>query len=123
MANRQPATAAVPRTNTTQPRVKDMESLSLKVDQIRPRDAVQGRGAAPRRDRRDWPVVCFPLGSTPFPMRISERPAPNFDARNGAADMLILYYTGMKSADEALMRLTSPESRVSAPYLIDEDGS
>jgi len=68
-------------------------------------------------------VVCFPLGSTPFPMRISERPSPNFDARNGAADMLILHYTGMKSADEALVRLTSPEARVSAHYLIDEDGS
>ena len=53
----------------------------------------------------------------------SERPSPNFDARSGGVDMLILHYTGMKSADEALVRLTSPEARVSAHYLIDEDGS
>ncbi len=55
-------------------------------------------------------------------MRFSDRLSPNFDARNGGVDMLILHYTGMKNAEEALARLTSPESRVSAHYLIDEDG-
>lgn len=37
--------------------------------------------------------------------------------------MLILHYTGMASAAAALDRLTSPEARVSAHYLIDEDGT
>ena len=55
-------------------------------------------------------------------MRLSDRHSPNFDARNGGVDMLILHYTGMKNAEEALARLTVPESRVSAHYLIDEDG-
>ena len=36
--------------------------------------------------------------------------------------MLVLHYTGMASAAEALARLCRPEARVSAHYLIDEDG-
>lgn len=54
-----------------------------------------------------------------------ERPSPNFDERPGgrAPDMLILHYTGMKSAEESLSRLVDPAARVSAHYLIDEDGT
>jgi N-acetylmuramoyl-L-alanine amidase len=37
--------------------------------------------------------------------------------------MLILHYTGMASAQDALDRLCASESRVSAHYLIDEDGT
>ena len=37
--------------------------------------------------------------------------------------MLVLHYTGMRSAAEALARLTDPEAKVSAHYLIDEDGT
>jgi len=57
-------------------------------------------------------------------MHIRERLSPNHDARpsDGAIDMLILHYTGMNSAQDALDRLCSSESRVSAHYLIDEDG-
>lgn len=58
-------------------------------------------------------------------MRILERPSPNHDARlaDGVVDMLILHYTGMESAAAALDRLCSAEAKVSAHYLIDEDGT
>src|SRR6185437_16236865 len=58
-------------------------------------------------------------------MHIRERPSPNHDARpaDGAIDMLILHYTGMSSAQDALDRLCSSDARVSAHYLIDEDGT
>jgi N-acetylmuramoyl-L-alanine amidase len=58
-------------------------------------------------------------------MRRIERPSPNHDARprEGAIDMLILHYTGMKSASEALARLCDPSAKVSAHYTIGEDGA
>ena len=37
--------------------------------------------------------------------------------------MLILHYTGMQSAEESLARLRDPVAKVSAHYLIDEDGA
>ena len=37
--------------------------------------------------------------------------------------MLILHYTGMRTAKEALERLCDPAAKVSAHYFIDEDGS
>jgi N-acetylmuramoyl-L-alanine amidase len=57
-------------------------------------------------------------------MRIVERPSPNHDARpDGAAiDILVLHYTGMRTAEEALTRLCDPVARVSAHYTIDTDG-
>jgi N-acetylmuramoyl-L-alanine amidase len=53
------------------------------------------------------------------------QPSPNHDARppGCAIDTLILHYTGMPSAQAALVRLCDPAARVSAHYLIDEDGS
>jgi N-acetylmuramoyl-L-alanine amidase len=51
-------------------------------------------------------------------------PSPNYDARGDAPiDMLVLHYTGMKSAKEALDRLCDPAAKVSAHYTIDEDGT
>ena len=38
-------------------------------------------------------------------------------------DMVILHYTGMKTGRAALDRLCDPEAKVSAHYLIDEDGT
>jgi N-acetylmuramoyl-L-alanine amidase len=57
-------------------------------------------------------------------MRLVDCRSPNQDARpSGAAiDMLILHYTGMKTADEALARLCDPEAKVSAHYTIGTDG-
>lgn len=54
-----------------------------------------------------------------------ERPSPNFNGRpDGAAiDMLVLHYTGMPLAEDALARLCDPAAEVSAHYLIDEGGS
>jgi N-acetylmuramoyl-L-alanine amidase len=37
--------------------------------------------------------------------------------------MLILHYTGMKSAQAAIDRLRDPKARVSSHYLVDEDGN
>src|SRR5688572_29290563 len=60
-------------------------------------------------------------------MRITDRPSPNFNDRAGGVkpDCLILHYTGMKTAQEALARLSDPdiEKKVSAHYVIDEDGT
>ncbi|MBI5121281.1 MAG: N-acetylmuramoyl-L-alanine amidase [Rhodospirillales bacterium] len=58
-------------------------------------------------------------------MKIIGTPSPNFDARpqGQAVDMLVLHYTGMKTMDEALARLSDAEAKVSAHYLIDEDGA
>jgi N-acetylmuramoyl-L-alanine amidase len=49
--------------------------------------------------------------------------SPNHGARDAAVDMLVLHYTGMKNAAAALERLCDPAAKVSAHYLIDEDGA
>lgn len=51
-------------------------------------------------------------------------PSPNIEPRrNGARpNMLLLHYTGMKSAAAAIDWLSRPESRVSCHYVIDEAG-
>ena len=56
---------------------------------------------------------------------LTQHPSPNFDARPAGTpvDMIVIHYTDMKSAAEALDRLTDPEAGVSAHYLIDEDGA
>lgn len=55
---------------------------------------------------------------------IIARPSPNHDSRNGRAiDMIVMHYTGMKTAQEAIERLCDPAARVSAHYVLDENGS
>ena len=57
-------------------------------------------------------------------MKIVDQPSPNFDARDGqAVDILLMHYTGMRSAQEAIDRLRDPSAKVSAHYVIDEDGT
>ena len=51
------------------------------------------------------------------------RPSPNHSVRPRAVDMLILHYTGMVSCAAALERLCDPTAKVSAHYLVDEDGT
>jgi len=53
------------------------------------------------------------------------RPSPNFEPRPEGCpiDMLVIHYTGMTSGQAALDRLCDPEAKVSAHYLIDEDGT
>ncbi len=57
-------------------------------------------------------------------MRLIDRPSPNFGHRPAATavDTVILHYTGMRTAAEAIERLCDPESEVSAHYAIDEVG-
>jgi N-acetylmuramoyl-L-alanine amidase len=57
------------------------------------------------------------------PLVIRDRPSPNYAERGGPRiDMLVLHYTGMPSAEAALQRLCDPAARVSAHYLLAEDG-
>lgn len=51
--------------------------------------------------------------------------SPNFEPRKGcsAPDLVILHYTGMHNGASALARLCDPQSKVSAHYLIEEDGT
>ena len=48
--------------------------------------------------------------------------SPNWNERKLPISMVVLHYTGMRSAGEALARLCDVSSQVSAHYLIDEDG-
>ncbi|HEV2676714.1 MAG TPA: N-acetylmuramoyl-L-alanine amidase [Aliidongia sp.] len=58
-------------------------------------------------------------------MIVRERPSPNFGPRPPGTpiDMLLLHYTGMQSAEAALVRLCDPTSEVSCHWLVDEDGT
>jgi N-acetylmuramoyl-L-alanine amidase len=53
---------------------------------------------------------------------IADAPSPNFDGRTAPPDMVILHYTGMPSGEAALERLRDPAAKVSAHYLVEEDG-
>ncbi|MGH6956613.1 MAG: N-acetylmuramoyl-L-alanine amidase, partial [Caulobacteraceae bacterium] len=55
-------------------------------------------------------------------MNVIAAPSPNFDARTAPPDMLVLHYTGMESGEAALARLRDPSAKVSAHYLVEEDG-
>jgi len=57
-------------------------------------------------------------------MKQVERPSPNCDSRGGVPiDMLLLHYTGMHDGEAALARLCDPTAKVSAHYMLDEDGT
>jgi N-acetylmuramoyl-L-alanine amidase len=51
-------------------------------------------------------------------------PSPNFDEREGGRppDMILLHYTGMQTGEAALQCLTTSASKVSAHYVVFEDG-
>jgi N-acetylmuramoyl-L-alanine amidase len=53
---------------------------------------------------------------------IIDSPSPNFDERLLPVTMLVLHYTGMPDFAGALARLKDPEAKVSAHYLVAEDG-
>lgn len=53
---------------------------------------------------------------------ILDTPSPNFDDRTLPVTMIVLHYTGMQDAASAIARLCDPEAKVSAHYLIAEDG-
>jgi N-acetylmuramoyl-L-alanine amidase len=55
-------------------------------------------------------------------MELIEAPSPNFDARTGPPDMIVLHYTGMRTGRVAIDRLRDPEAKVSAHYVVEEEG-
>ncbi|HEY2658127.1 MAG TPA: N-acetylmuramoyl-L-alanine amidase [Caulobacteraceae bacterium] len=57
------------------------------------------------------------MGMTPI-----DASSPNFDARRAPPDMVVLHYTGMETGEAALARLRDPAAKVSAHYMIEEDG-
>ena len=58
-------------------------------------------------------------------METRDLPSANFDLRPAgrAVDMLLLHYTGTPSAASALERLRDAAAKVSAHYVVDEDGT
>jgi N-acetylmuramoyl-L-alanine amidase len=51
-----------------------------------------------------------------------ESPSPNWDERALPVSMVVLHYTGMPDAAGALERMCDPQAKVSAHYMIDEEG-
>src|SRR3546814_2774312 len=49
-------------------------------------------------------------------------PSPNFDDRQRPIDMIVLHDTGMIDAASAISRLADPDAKVSAHYVVAEDG-
>lgn len=73
-------------------------------------------------DRPNVPAMLTLRPDSPLVATI--KPSPSHDARSGTgrADMLLLHYTGMADGQVALERLCAPDSRVSAHYVLFEDG-
>ncbi len=55
-------------------------------------------------------------------MQIRQLPSPNCNDRKLPVSMLVLHYTGMRSAEEAITRLLDEKAQVSAHYVVCEDG-
>jgi len=55
-------------------------------------------------------------------VKVEKKPSLNFDDRALPISMLVLHYTGMESGDAALERMRDPNAKVSAHYMIEEDG-
>lgn len=51
-----------------------------------------------------------------------DTPSPNFDERAAPVSILVLHYTGMPDAASAISWLANPQSKVSAHYVVTEDG-
>lgn len=56
-------------------------------------------------------------------LQLKHLPSPNFGNRDANVSMLVLHYTGMRTAKEALDRLVNKEAKVSSHYVVDEDGT
>ena len=51
------------------------------------------------------------------------RPSPNHGERKGVPDMIVLHYTGVPDSEAAIRHLCNPASKVSAHYVVREDGA
>lgn len=56
-------------------------------------------------------------------MKIKSFPSPNFDERKLPISILVLHYTGMETGQAAIDRLCDPDAKVSAHYVVEEDGN
>lgn len=53
-----------------------------------------------------------------------DRPSPNFNERGGqSVQFLVIHYTAMATAEDAIKRLSDPAAAVSAHYVVDNDGT
>lgn len=55
-------------------------------------------------------------------MKTIQTPSPNFDERSLPIALLVLHYTGMETGEAALSRMCDAEAKVSAHYMVEEDG-
>lgn len=55
-------------------------------------------------------------------MEFIDTPSPNFDERALPVTMAVLHYTGMQDAASAIARLADADAKVSAHYVVAEDG-
>jgi len=55
-------------------------------------------------------------------MKFIDAPSPNFNERGRDVDMIILHYTGMQTGAEAIARLRDKQAKVSAHYVVEENG-
>jgi N-acetylmuramoyl-L-alanine amidase len=64
------------------------------------------------------------LAAPESPVATAVVPSPNLDERRDGRrpDIILLHYTGMPDAEEALRRLCTPAAKVSCHYLVFEDG-
>ncbi len=58
-------------------------------------------------------------------LAVRDLPSPNQDQRPAGmpVDTLVLHYTGMRTAQDALDRLRDPAAAVSSHYVVEEDGT
>jgi len=55
-------------------------------------------------------------------LKIIDTPSPNHDERTLPITLLVLHYTGMENGAVALKRMCDPTAKVSAHYMVEEDG-
>ena len=132
----QPQGQAADRPRSARPLGAQRGRLGTKASRCPRRASSAGRAAcwrsctaapatAPGRSRaRLLQPPARPVLSAP-PCRPAPLPSPNWDERppGQPVDLLVLHYTGMASGEAALERLCDPAAKVSAHYLIDEDGT
>jgi N-acetylmuramoyl-L-alanine amidase len=55
-------------------------------------------------------------------LKLINAPSPNFNDRRAPVSLIVLHYTGMETGPAALERMRDPEAKVSAHYMVEEDG-
>ncbi len=55
-------------------------------------------------------------------MKLTACPSPNHDERTLPISLLVLHYTGMQNGEAARQHMCDPAAKVSAHYMVEEDG-